>query len=156
MSCVNWAMPGEVSVKKPPSWGAVGISRIGLENGSKSLDLYFLTDYHISLFTRYSWRLFFFLLSPRSFEVSVQVPSCFGAVQCHCHAVWWAQTSPFCQFFVKLAATLLALWTLRLVLLYQVFQHHTWIHKCVKERKQIFLCLESNHGMRSCSSGYGI
>lgn len=75
MSCVNWAALGETGMKKPSSWGGVAISRTGLQDGSKSLHLYFLTNYQISLFTHYSlW--FFFLLSPRSCEVSVQFPSC--------------------------------------------------------------------------------
>lgn len=44
----------------------------------------------------------------------------------------------FANFWVKIAAILQALGTWRLVLLYQVFQHCTWIHKCVKERKEVF------------------
>lgn len=106
---------------------------------------------------------FFFPGVPEDLRGFCAVPLMLGAVQCHCHAVWWAHTSPFCQFFVKSTPVLQALGTLRLVLLHQVSS--TWIDKCVKERKPIFqwlVCihfssfLESNDGMWSCSPGYGI
>lgn len=96
MSCMNWAVPGETSVKISSSWGAVGSSRIGLENGSKSLDLYFLADYQISHFTYNSPR--FFSVVPEDLGGLFAVPLVLGAVRCHCRAVPWAQTWHFCHF----------------------------------------------------------
>lgn len=145
MSCVNWAVPGETG-EEAFILGTVGISRIGLENGSKSLDLYFLTDYQISHLTHYSSR-FFYLLFLKDLR-DLCSPLVLGAPsspQCCCCAVWWVQTSLFWQFFVKIAATLQALGTLRLVLLYQVFQHCTCIRKCVKEQRETFQCLVCIH-----------
>lgn len=75
---------------------------------------------------------FFFSGVPEDLRGFCAVPLVLGAVQCHCHAVWWAHTSPFCQFFVKSTPVLWTLGTLRLVLLHQVSL--TWIDKCVKER----------------------
>lgn len=143
MSCVNWAVPGETGVKKPSSWEAAGISRIGLESWSKSLDVYFLTDYQISHFTHHCSKLFF--CCPWELTGLCAVPHVLGAVQCHCRAVWWTQASPFCQFLGENCSNFEGLGTLRLVLLYQVFQHRTWIHKGVKERKEVFQWLVCIH-----------
>lgn len=148
-------------MKKASSWEAVGISRIGLEMDPNTWIYVFRLI--ISHFTCYSSRFFFFSGVPEDLRGFCAVPLMLGAVQCHCHAVWWAHTSPFCQFFVKSTPVLWTLGTLRLVLLHQVSL--TWIDKCVKERKPIFqwlVCihfpsfLESNDGMWSCSPGYGI
>lgn len=65
---------GEAGVKKHSSWGAVGIDGLGLENGFKSLGLYFLTDYQISHFTHFSSR-FFSPVAPQGLTSPLQVPS---------------------------------------------------------------------------------
>lgn len=135
---------GEAGVKKHSSWGAVGIDGLGPGNGSKSLGLYFLTDYQISHFTHFSSR-FFSPVAPQGLTSPLQVPSLPRAwcCQCCCHAVWWAQTSPFCQLFVKIAAPLQALGTLRLVLLCQGFSiPHLDPQRCeVKRRDLPVTCL---------------
>lgn len=69
---MNWAVPGETG-EEAFILGTVGISRIGLENGSKSLDLYFLTDYQILHLTHYSSR-FFLSPIPQGLTRSLQSP----------------------------------------------------------------------------------
>lgn len=146
---LKWAVQIEQCLVRPV-WRSlhpgeqVGISRIGLENGSKSLDLYFRSDYQISHFTRYCSKFFFccsrelwgsLCSSPRAWCCPVLLPCCLVDTD----------FTFFASFWVKIAAILQALGTLRLALLCQVFQHRTWIHKCVKERKEIFQWLVCIH-----------
>lgn len=147
-------------MKKASSWEAVGISRIGLEMDPNAWIYVFRLINWISHFTCYSSRFFFFPVSLRTYEVSVQFPLCL--VLSSVTATLFGGHTPR-QFFVKSTPVLWTLGTLRLVLLHQVSL--TWIDKCVKERKLIFqwlVCihfssfLESNDGMWSCSPGYGI